>query len=267
MVKVTEPLSDRKFDDYMKIADGERYQVKAAKRKVELEKMKKIWNGFVGFVFGLALLANVPMMDVAAAEYTVTATEAILYTNENTVILSDADDSAVVLPEVAADLPIMVTGVTSNGYFQINLDGQTFYIHGIGLKAADTTSVTPEQQIYETMIAQKAVFPEGMRWTNDNYYQWKGGVYSGGFGCAGFAFAVSDAAFGDAKAQIHRDYSNIRVGDILRINNNSHSVIVLEVRENSVIVAEGNYASSIHWGREIPKSELIDPYSYIMTRY
>ena len=78
---------------------------------------------------------------------------------------------------------------------------------------------------------------------------------------------MSDAAFGDVRATIHRDYSNIRVGDILRVENDTHSVIVLEVRENSVIVAEGNYNSSIHWGREIPKARLIDASSYIMTRY
>lgn len=51
------------------------------------------------------------------------------------------------------------------------------------------------------------------------------------------------------------------------MDNDTHSVIVLEVREDSVIVAEGNYNSAIHWGREIPKAELIDPQSYIMTRY
>lgn len=220
----------------------------------------------IGLVFGVALLFGTPTMEAQAAEFTVTAAEAVLYTNDNTVILADADDSTVVLPEVAANLPILVTGVTSNGYFQINLDGQIFYVYGIGLSAADTTSTT-ESRVYEIIMAQKAVFPEGMRWTNDNYYGWKGGTYIGGFGCAGFAFAVSDAAFGDVRAKIHKDYSNIRVGDILRVDNDTHSVIVLEVRENSVIVAEGNYNSSIHWGREIPKERLVDPSSYIMTRY
>lgn len=224
--------------------------------------MKKIWNGIAGFGIGILLLCSTPAMEAAAAEFTVTAAEAVLYTNENTVILSDADDSAVVLPEVASDLPVKVTGITSNGYFQIDLDGQIFYIHGVGLSAADTAS-----QVYDIIMAQKAVFPEGMHWTNADYYGWKGGIYTGGFGCAGFAFAVSDAAFGDTRAQIHKDYSNIRVGDILRVDNDTHSVIVLEVRENSVIVAEGNFNSSIHWGREIPKSQLIDPSSYIMTRY
>ena len=34
--------------------------------------------------------------------------------------------------------------------------------------------------IYNAMIAQKAVFPEGMRWDNNNFYAWHGGIYSGG---------------------------------------------------------------------------------------
>lgn len=228
--------------------------------------MKKIWGGIIGFWLGMVLLCAAPIIDVCAAEYSVTAVDAVLYTNDNTVILADADDSTIVLPTVAANLPIQVTGITSNGYFQIALDGQTYFIHGIGLSTADTIE-NPERQVYNVIMAQKAVFPEGMRWTNDNYYGWNGGTYTGGFGCAGFTFAVSDAAFGDTKALIHRDYSNIRVGDILRVDNDTHSVIVLEVREDSVIVAEGNYNSAIHWGREIPKTELIDPQSYIMTRY
>ena len=106
-----------------------------------------------------------------------------------------------------------------------------------------------------------------MAWTNDNFYAWNGGIYSGGYGCAAFAFAMSDVAFGDAQAVIHNDYNNIKTGDILRVNHGTHSVIVLEVKPNSVIVAEGNYNASIHWGREIPKSELVDESSYIMTRY
>lgn len=227
-------------------------------------RIKQWCSSAAGLLLGAAIFLSAPVLEVKAeaAPYSVTAAEAVLYTNDNTVILADADDTAVVLSEVAADLPIQVTGITSNGYFQIALDGQTFYIHGIGLSDAKS-----DRQVYDIIMAQKAVFPEGMHWTNDNFYAWKGGTYVGGFGCAGFAFAVSDAAFGDTKAVIHKDYTNIKVGDILRVDNDTHSVVVLEVRENSVIVAEGNYNASIHWGREIPKEALIDPYSYIMTRY
>lgn len=218
------------------------------------------------FVFG----SSMNTLQVNAEEFSVTEAQAVLFTNENTVILLDADEnSTVILPSVEAGLPIQVTGVTSNGYFRILLDGQTFYIHGIGLVAGKLPSTDngAAASIYDKMIAQKANFPEGMPWTNDNFYAWNGGIYSGGYGCAGFAFAVSDAAFGDARAVIHNDYNNIKTGDILRVAHDTHSVIVLEVKQDSVIVAEGNYNGTIHWGREIPKSELVDEGSYIMTRY
>ena len=124
-----------------------------------------------------------------------------------------------------------------------------------------------EKQIYESMIALKSEYPEGMPWTNDNYYGWNGGIYSGGYGCAGFAFLLSDAAFGSLKAYRHEDFSEIRVGDILRINNDTHSVIILEITEDSIVIAEGNYNYSIHWGRIISKDRLEQIGDYVLTRY
>lgn len=209
-------------------------------------------------------------VSVNAAEFSVTEASAVLFTNEDTVIRSDADEnSKVILSGAEAGLPIQVTGVTSNGYFRILLDGQTYYVHGTGLNAGELPNADngATNSVYDKIIAQKANFPEGMAWTNDNFYSWKGGIYSAGFGCAAFAFAMSDIAFGDAQAVMHTDYGNIRVGDILRVNHDTHSVIVLEVKPDSVIVAEGNYNESVHWGREIPKSALTDEGSYIMTRY
>ena len=54
---------------------------------------------------------------------------------------------------------------------------------------------------------------------------------------------------------------------MLRINHNTHSVIVLEKKESSVIVAEGNYNSSIHWDREISRQSLEKGEFFGMTRY
>lgn len=132
--------------------------------------------------------------------------------------------------------------------------------------STSSTALTASK-VYTDMIAMKSKYPEGMTWTNANYYAWHGGIYTGGYGCVGFAFILSDAAFGNLKARKHTDISNIKVGDILRINNDSHSVIVLEVKSNSYIVAEGNYNSKIHWGREITKSNLQANFNYVMTRY
>ena len=125
-----------------------------------------------------------------------------------------------------------------------------------------------EQQAYAAMNALRSKYPEGMTWTNDNSYAWKGGIYSVGYGCAGFAFLLSDAAFGDLPARrlTGFEFSDIRVGDILRMNNDTHSVIVLEVHDSGVTIAEGNYNNSIHWGRTLTKAEVLSA-NYVLTRY
>lgn len=39
--------------------------------------MKKIWGGIAGFWLGMALLSAAPITDVCAAEYSVTAVDAV----------------------------------------------------------------------------------------------------------------------------------------------------------------------------------------------
>ena len=124
-----------------------------------------------------------------------------------------------------------------------------------------------EITVYEKIMAMKDQYPEGMSWTNDNFYQWKGGIYSGGAGCAGFAFLLSDAAFGNLPARKHFDFDNLRIGDILRMNNDTHSVVIIGIDENNVTLAEGNYNSSIHWGRKLSIQQVKTTSTYVLTRY
>ena len=132
--------------------------------------------------------------------------------------------------------------------------------------AAKKTTLTASA-VYSKLIAMKASYPEGKKWTNSNYYAWKGGIYGGGYGCAAFAFLMSDAAFGTNKSTMHTNFNNIKVGDILRVDNNTHSVIVLKVTSTYVEVAEGNFNSSIHWGRKITINELKKTGTHVITRY
>ncbi len=125
-----------------------------------------------------------------------------------------------------------------------------------------------EESVRAAMLAMEKQYPEGTPFSNSNFYQWKGGIFSGGYGCAGFAFMLSDAAFGSLPARKYYDYSKIRVGDILRVNNDGHSVIVLYVNADSVTVAEGNFNGKVHWRREIPMSTIRNGQTaYAMTRY
>ena len=145
--------------------------------------------------------------------------------------------------------------------------------------AADLTY----QGVYDDMIALKDTsYPEGMTWTNftpygrdgnEPTYRWKGGKVKGsdnGVGCAAFVFILSDKAFGDLPAravdQGNFTFDEIKVGDILRTNGNSHFVIILQKSDAGVTVAEGNYNKSVHWGRSISKAEVMAS-DFIITRY
>lgn len=133
--------------------------------------------------------------------------------------------------------------------------------------SSKTISAPTEKQAYDRMIALKNQYPEGTSWTNSNGYFWQGAPIQG-YGCAAFAFMLSDAAFGDRSAYRFDtiNYDALKVGDILRMNNDSHSVIILEKNADHIVIAEGNYNFSVHWGRVISKAEVLQS-DYYYTRY
>lgn len=133
------------------------------------------------------------------------------------------------------------------------------------------------------MIALKEqdAYKEGTPWTDyepysdGNYYRWKGGPIGGAnivaVGCVAFAFVLSDAAFGDLPNRTytegHFQYEDIKAGDILRMNNNTHTVIVLQAFDSSVVIAEGNNSGKVHWERVISKAEVMNNTATYITRY
>lgn len=136
-----------------------------------------------------------------------------------------------------------------------------------------------EAEVYSRLIAQKTNYPEGTHWNDaSRTYVWQDIIgmeeythttYTG-YGCVAFAYEMSDAAFGkNTLGSIVEDYSfdQIRVGDILRINHDSHSVIVLEKQSDGVVVAEGGYNDSVHWGRKLKKAEVVEKGNFLITRY
>ena len=128
-----------------------------------------------------------------------------------------------------------------------------------------------DECLYEKMISKQNEYPEGMRWTNENFYAWKGGIFSGGYGCAGFAFILSDVCFGDIKAQQIQPCPNTyKVGDVVRINDDTHFVIILKIEsstsESIITIAEGNFNSAIHWGRKFTLQDMSDLCNYVLRR-
>ena len=155
--------------------------------------------------------------------------------------------------------------------------------------AARDDIVPAPAEAYQSMIALKdqEAYKEGTPWTDDEpysdskgYYRWKGGPLGGAnivaVGCVAFAFILSDTAFGSLPARMYASgeftFEDIKVGDILRVNNDTHTVIVLEINDAGVIVAEGNISTGdhkgrIHWGRAISREEVMKNASHYITRY
>lgn len=124
------------------------------------------------------------------------------------------------------------------------------------------------EEVIESILAQKTRYPEGLSWTDNNSYFWNINNTMG-YGCAAFAFILSDAAFGTlpSRTLYNVTISDLRVGDILRMNNDAHSAVVLEVYGDHVVLAEGNYNSSVHWGRVYTSQEIASSVDYAITRY
>jgi hypothetical protein len=139
-------------------------------------------------------------------------------------------------------------------------------VNPIELSAQPSEYVFIEAEVYDKIIAMKAEYPQGMKWTDDDYISGRGYWYTG---CAAFAKILSDSAFGSLPSRFHNDIDKIRIGDVLRLSHR-HSVVVLSIDATHVTVAEGNFNASINWGRKIAISRLtnlvekqwIDDYSY-----
>lgn len=125
-----------------------------------------------------------------------------------------------------------------------------------------------EDNVREIINSLRSSYPEGMRWTNEDNHYTSQPLYFKGHGCSAFAFMVSDTVFGDLPlTAVHSNFDKLRAGDILRTRDDSHSVVVLEKRPDSVIVTEGNYSKTIHWDREITRQELEEQSFFARTRY
>lgn len=103
-------------------------------------KGKKIAAGVMAAVLlGTQPIAGAMPAVMAAQEYTVKASNAVLYSNSKTVVYASPDLGSAIITSIKAGIPVAVTGVTSNGWFQISLDG-TYYVPGYGLEEKKTVT-------------------------------------------------------------------------------------------------------------------------------
>ena len=107
--------------------------------------MRKITKYLAGVIAATLTIGT----SAFAAEYSVTPVQATWYTNDQTVICSDADANTVVVPTCDSNIPVNIIGVTSNGFWQVQLD-QVYYIPGAGLNAQTNGSTVANTTTSDT---------------------------------------------------------------------------------------------------------------------
>lgn len=162
---------------------------------------------------------------------------------------------------------------------QVKVNGKTFFLDFTIRKRPDSVPKTEEEMVIQKKIKElnlKKKFKELTPWGNDKSYFCEANSTEG-FGCAALAFQISDLLFGtSAPFYQMEDFSNIkeeiRIGDIIRIDGDSHSVIVIDRDAEGVTVVEGNFTlydkkDIIHWGERFRYEELKEIGTYYQTRY
>ena len=137
-----------------------------------------------------------------------------------------------------------------------------------------------ETDVYNRIMERQymAGYTEGTPWDNSHIY-WNTVEYDGyPAGCYGaggcFAFMMDMMEYASNYEYpirvINGTYDNLpklHIGDGVRVNNNSHSVLIIGINEDghTVTVAEGNFNSSVHWGRVIDLADPNNGFTYLST--
>lgn len=92
------------------------------------------WNDNTYIALITDVLKTIQSRQETVQQYHVINMQAVLYTNDKTVIYLQPNSSGkILLPFCKTGLPVQVTGVTDNGFYQIILDKLTCYVPEIGL--------------------------------------------------------------------------------------------------------------------------------------
>lgn len=115
--------------------------------------MKRTKRIIAGLLCVILFSANTKMILQVVAEEQITVTEAksVMYSVTGTRVYNYPDFNSNIVTSVQANLPVEVLGVTSNGWFQINLNGK-YYIPANGLTTTKPSAVISSGAYDETTI-------------------------------------------------------------------------------------------------------------------
>ena len=115
---------------------------------------------------GAAPFAADNMMQVQAAEFSVTESKAVLYSNDHTKVYRLPDENSGAVTTIASGIPVNVTGITSNGWFRISLNG-VYYVPGYGLESRNSGNTNHGERFPFLKIRSLAILrkPKWRTWT------------------------------------------------------------------------------------------------------
>ena len=109
-----------------------------------------------------------------------------------------------------------------------------------------------EENVLEILEELKEEYPTGTEWGAGKYYN--SPTLGPAYECAAFAFMASDRIFGTLPVRTHRNYDNIRPGDIIEMKNSSGQtyhwcVVATDIdSEGYFQVTSGNSGGKVAWG-------------------
>ena len=151
-----------------------------------------------------------------------------------------------------------------------------------------------QQDIKTILLSYREQYKNKEAFSDSTYYKWRAGFFNGGYGCAAFAFYMSDIIYGKkqiAKAIINpanppEQYGGLAVnnerkkygiltedleaGDIIGFNygkdsEEGHAVIVLDCKEECVLVAEV-VENKVYWNSVVPRLTIQEQGSFVLVR-
>lgn len=255
--------------------------------------------GSEAFAFQLsdAMFGYLPISDLRSVSYTELKLGDILYLADEACVITAINGDTVYVSGVDSDEKVYYDKALTKAEVE-KADGyRTRYGVPPGSGVCDPSrdfepitvpaGVPTEAEVYDRIIALQETHPEGMPYSLKNHYRLNvecsyevevetDGVVTlrpvslerEGNGCSAFGYMASDTAFGFLPARYtlakNMSYDDIMVGDNLLAY--GHEVVVLEVYQNCVIVCEGNYNETMHWGRILTREE-VEGFYDILTRY
>lgn len=132
------------------------------------KKVRKSSYGRLHFILAIAFVVLMTCgVKVQAAEYTVAPFAAYMYSGDEAEIFSKPDPQTLVTV-FPGDLPIQITGITSNGYYQILVNSDIYYVHNSALSvkkgttAYKLTSVDAKAALVADMKTGEIIYQQNM---------------------------------------------------------------------------------------------------------